>query len=39
MKIEQVGAKGAVDVFCGGHASFYKNKKGQLFAWGLNNHG
>ena len=25
MKIEQVGAKQAVDVFCGGHASFYKN--------------
>ena len=39
MKIEQVGAKQAVEVFCGGHASFYKNKKGQLFAWGLNNHG
>ena len=38
-KIEQVGAKKAVDVFCGGHASFYRNEKGQLFAWGLNNHG
>ena len=39
MKIELVGAKQAIDVFCGGNASFYKNKKGQLFGWGLNNHG
>ena len=39
MKIEQVGAKKAADVFSGGHASFYRNEKGQLFAWGLNNHG
>jgi regulator of chromosome condensation len=39
MKIEQVGAKQAVDIFCGGNASFYKNKKNQLFGWGLNNHG
>ena len=39
MKIESVGARNAVDVFCGNHASFYLNKKGQLFAWGLNNHG
>ncbi len=38
-KIEQVGAKNAVDVWCGGHASFYKNNKGVTFAWGLNNHG
>jgi len=39
LQIEAVGAKQAVDVFCGGHTSFYKNKKNQLFAWGLNNHG
>ena len=38
-KIEQVGAKKAVDVWCGGHTSFYRNEKGVLFAWGLNNHG
>ena len=38
-KIEQVGAKKAVDVWCAGHASFYRNDKGQLFGWGLNNHG
>ena len=38
-KVEQVGAKKAVDIWCGGHASFYKNAKGQLFGWGLNNHG
>jgi len=37
--IRPVGAKKAVDVWCGGHNSFYKNDKGQLFAWGLNNHG
>jgi alpha-tubulin suppressor-like RCC1 family protein len=39
MKIESVGAKRAKDIFCGNHASFYLNDKGQLFAWGLNNHG
>ena len=38
-KIEQVGAKKAVDIWCGGHSSFYLNNKGQLFSWGLNNHG
>ena len=38
-KIEQVGAKSAVDIWCAGNASFYANAKGQLFAWGLNNHG
>jgi len=38
-KIEQVGAKRAVNIWCGGHASFYLNDKGVLFAWGLNNHG
>lgn len=27
-KIEQVGARQAVDIFCTGHSSFYKNKKG-----------
>jgi alpha-tubulin suppressor-like RCC1 family protein len=39
MKIESVGAKRAKDIFCGNHASFYLNDKGQLFAWGLNNYG
>jgi alpha-tubulin suppressor-like RCC1 family protein len=39
LKIESVGAKRAKDIFCGNHASFYLNDKGQLFAWGLNNHG
>ena len=38
-KIEQVGAKKAVDIWCGGHNSFYVNDKGILFGWGLNNHG
>jgi len=39
MKIESVGARNAVNIFCGNHASFYLNQKGQLYAWGLNNHG
>jgi alpha-tubulin suppressor-like RCC1 family protein len=37
--MEGVGAKKAVDIFCGGHSSFYVNDKGQGFAWGMNNHG
>jgi len=28
MKIEAVGAKNAVDIFCGNHTSFYLNAKG-----------
>jgi regulator of chromosome condensation len=39
MKIEAVGAKDAVDVFCSNNSSFYLNSKGSVFAWGLNNHG
>ena len=39
MMIERVHAKGAQDVFCGANHSFYVNKKGEVFAWGLNNHG
>jgi RCC1 and BTB domain-containing protein len=39
LRIESCGAKNAIDVFCGAHTSFYKNKANQLFAWGLNNHG
>lgn len=39
MKIEKVGAKNAIDIFCGKQCSFYINDKHQLFAWGLNNHG
>jgi alpha-tubulin suppressor-like RCC1 family protein len=27
MKIESVGTKDAVDIFCGNHTSFYKSKK------------
>jgi len=27
-KIEQIGAKKAVDIWCGGDNSFYKNDKG-----------
>jgi len=39
LMIEKVGAHNAVDVFAGNHHSFYVNRKGQVFGWGLNNHG
>lgn len=39
LKIEKVGAKNAIDVFCGNQHSFYINDKNQVFSWGLNNHG
>ena len=39
LRIEKVAAKNAKDIFCGNHHSFYINKKGQVFGWGLNNHG
>lgn len=34
-----MGAKSAIDVFCGNQHSFYINDKNQVFAWGLNNWG
>ena len=39
LKIEKVGAKNAIDIFCGNQHSFYINDKHHVFAWGLNNHG
>ena len=39
MKIEQVAAKKARDIFAGNHCSFYVNEAGKAFAFGLNNHG
>ena len=39
LKIEKVGAKNAIDIFCGNQHSFYINDKNQVFAWGLNNWG
>lgn len=39
MKIESVGARDVVDIFCSNHSSFYINSKGKVFAWGMNNHG
>ena len=39
MKLDSVGAKNAVDIFAAKHHSFYINKEGDAFAWGLNNHG
>ena len=37
--MEKVGARNAIDIFCGNQHSFYINDKHQVFAWGLNNHG
>jgi regulator of chromosome condensation len=37
--MERVQARNPKDIFCGKQHSFYLNKKGQVFAWGLNNHG
>lgn len=39
LKIEKLGAKNAIDIFCGNQHSFYINDKHHVFAWGLNNHG
>ena len=39
MKIEQIGAKNAVDIFCGVHCSWYLDKEGRLFGFGLNTTG
>lgn len=39
LKMEKVGAKNAVDIFCGNHHSFYINKQKQVFSWGLNQYG
>ena len=39
LKIEPLGAKNAIDIFCGNQHSFYLNDKHQVFSWGLNNHG
>lgn len=37
--MESIGARDVVDIFCSYHSSFYINSKGNVFAWGLNNHG
>ena len=39
LQIESIGVKGAVDIFCGKQHSFYINKDGKTYAWGLNNYG
>lgn len=39
LRIEKIHARKARDIFCGNHHSFYVNDKGQVYAWGLNNHG
>lgn len=37
--IEKVHARNAVDIFTGNHHSFYINRDGHVYGWGLNNHG
>jgi len=39
LRMEKIYAKNVRDIFCGNHHSFYINKKGQVFGFGLNNHG
>jgi RCC1 and BTB domain-containing protein len=39
LRIEKVHARKAKDIFCGNYHSFYVNDQGQVFAWGMNNHG
>lgn len=39
LMIEKVKGKDITDIFCGNHHSFYINKKGEVYSWGLNNHG
>jgi alpha-tubulin suppressor-like RCC1 family protein len=37
--MEKVGAKNAIDIFCGKHHSFYIDKDHKVYAFGMNNHG
>ena len=37
--MDKVGAKNAIDIFCGKHHSFYIDKDHKVYAFGLNNHG
>jgi regulator of chromosome condensation len=37
--VEEVVKKHAIDIFCGGQTSFYKDKDSKIYAFGLNNHG
>lgn len=39
LQIEKISARDAQDVFAGNHHSFYINSKGNVYGWGLNNHG
>lgn len=39
MRMQSIGTTQAVDIFAGKNTSFYLDKKGQLFAFGQNNHG
>ena len=37
--MDKVGAKNAIDIFCGKHQSFYIDKEHKVYAFGMNNHG
>lgn len=39
MKIESIGTRSATDIFCNKYCSFYKDKKGNLYAFGKNTYG
>ena len=39
MKIESIGTRSATDIFCNKYCSFYKDKKGNLYALGKNTYG
>lgn len=37
--MKKIGAKNAIDIFCGKFHSFYVSEDKRVFAWGMNNHG
>jgi alpha-tubulin suppressor-like RCC1 family protein len=39
LDLEKIGAKNAINIFCGKNHSFFIDKKNQIFAFGQNNHG
>lgn len=39
MKIESVGTRSATEIFCNKNSSFFKDKKGNLYAFGMNTYG
>lgn len=39
MKIESIGTRSAVEIWCNKNSSFFKDKKGNLYAFGMNTYG